>query len=75
MTQNRRKKKEPMTDKQDKQEAQTQTGIRIPESWLEELDEIAKQMSRPGQPVTRSVAMRLAIRSGIGALKAEVKRR
>lgn len=66
------KEKDSMTDKQ---EEQIQTSIQVPESWLKEIDGIAEDMSEPGQRVRRSVALRLALRRGIGVLKAEIRKR
>lgn len=55
-------------------ESQTQTAIRLPDSLLEELDELADTLSRPGMRLTRTDALRLAIYSGVEQLKKEKKR-
>jgi hypothetical protein len=53
-----------------------QTAIRVPDSWLEDLDKLAEQMSEPGsRHVMRSEVMRMAIRRGIVVLKEEAKKR
>ena len=48
-----------------------QIGLRVPEAWLEEIDEIAKYLSKPGMEASRTDAFRHAIRVGIDASKAD----
>jgi hypothetical protein len=57
------------------QEEIVQTAIRVPKVLLEELDEIAENMSQPGLKVTRTEALRLAIYRGVEQLKKEGKKR
>jgi predicted DNA-binding protein len=57
------------------QEEIVQTAIRVPKALLEELDEIAENMSQPGLKVTRTKALRLAIYRGVEQLKKEGKKR
>jgi metal-responsive CopG/Arc/MetJ family transcriptional regulator len=57
------------------QEEIVQTAIRVPKALLEELDEIAENMSQPGLKVTRTEALRLAIYRGVEQLKKEGKKR
>lgn len=59
----------------DKQEQQIQTAIRVPESWLGRLDELARQASRPGVRITRALVLRDALYQGIVAMEAERKKR
>lgn len=48
-----------------KQETQTQTAIRLPDSLLERIDKIAERMSQPGiNPVTRAEVIRLFVTQG-----------
>lgn len=59
----------------EKEEAQIQTGVRIPESWFDRLDKIAERLSQPGLPVKRTEALRLSIARGMAELEAEGKKR
>ena len=59
----------------DKQESHTQIAIRVPDSWLERIDKIAEQASRPGVRITRTGALRDALYRGIEAIEAERKKR
>ncbi|HEY5049343.1 MAG TPA: hypothetical protein VII50_00465 [Acidothermaceae bacterium] len=62
-----------MVDKQG-HEHQVQTAIRIPESWVDRLDKLAKIMSAPGVPATRAGALRSALYRGIVEMEKEKKR-
>lgn len=62
-----------MTDKTEEQ--QIQTAIRVPESWLEEFDRLAKDLSKPGMQISRADVHRMAIRRGLDALAKGSKKR
>lgn len=64
-----KKKKHPA-----KQERIIQTAIRLPESFLTLLDELAENMSQPGMRVTRAEALRIVAFRGAKELKEEQKR-
>jgi hypothetical protein len=70
-----RLKGDTVTDRQEKQESQVQTGMRVPESWLDRLDRLAKKRSEPGITITRTEMLRLATYRGIVELEAEDKKR
>jgi len=59
----------------DKEEAQVQTAIRIPESWIERIDKIAEQMSKPGMQISRADVHRIGLHRGIVELEKETKKR
>lgn len=44
-----------------------QVTIRLPKEYLDELDKLAKKLSRPGLRVTRVEALRSVIAKGLGA--------
>lgn len=48
-----------------------QIAIRVPKSWLEDADEIAHAISRPGFEASRTDAFRAAIARGFEVLRAE----
>jgi predicted DNA-binding protein len=53
-----------------KQERQTQTAIRLPDSLLERIDKIAERMSKStGIRTTRSDVHRLAVEQGVNKLE------
>lgn len=51
----------------------TQVSVNIPGDWVDELDRLAEVLTRDGLQVTRSDALRLAIRKGLDVL-AKAKR-
>lgn len=59
----------------EEREPQVQTAIRLPESMINRLDSVAKKMSQPGMPVTRTEVLRLAAHRGLDELEAEWKKR
>ena len=48
-----------------------QIALRIQPEWMQEADEIAQLISRPGFPATRTDAFRAAIARGFEALRAD----
>ena len=54
-------------------EERVQISIRIPRFWGQTADRIASKLSRPGFPVTRAEAYRVAIEKGFVALADELK--
>ena len=64
-----------MASDRKEEENHVQTAVRIPESWMERLDKIAEQMSRPGMRVTRAEALRLSAIHGIEYFEAEGKKK
>ena len=60
-----------MTDR----EEQEQVAIRLPVSWLKELDELAERRSTPATRITRTQVLREMIYTGIEQAKREGKRR
>lgn len=50
-----------------------QIAIRIPKGWLEDAEEIARLISRPGFEASKTDAFRAAIAKGFEALRAESK--
>lgn len=48
--------------------------LKLPPDWLDEAQEVAQELSKPGLNITRADALRLAIRRGLDALKADGKR-
>lgn len=58
-----------------KQEPQTQTAIRLPDSLLARIDKLATRLSQPGMAVTRAEVLRLAAFRGVADLEAEAKKR
>jgi hypothetical protein len=50
-----------------------QITFRIPSAWPGEADEIAKLLSRPGMPASRTDAIRAAIAKGFEVIRAEHK--
>jgi predicted transcriptional regulator len=58
-----------------KPEPQTQTAIRLPDSFLVRIDKIAENMSRRGMRITRSDALRIAMFEGAAVLEAEGKKK
>ncbi len=59
-----------------KQEHQTQTAIRVPDSLLERIDKIAERMSKAsGIHTTRADVHRLALENGVAGLEAKAKKR
>jgi predicted DNA-binding protein len=59
----------------DKQETQTQTGIRLSDSLLGRVDKLVERMSEPGLQLTRADILRLAVFRGVEQLEAEKKKR
>ena len=52
----------------------TQLTVNLPGGWVDELEHVAEALSRPGlPPVTRTDALRLAVRKGLDVLRAEHK--
>jgi hypothetical protein len=49
-----------------------QVSVRIEKAWVEQLDELARIMSRPGIELARADVLRAAIARGIEELRAEV---
>lgn len=45
--------------------------LKLPPEWLDEAQDLARDLSKPGVELTRADALRLAIRRGIDALRAE----
>lgn len=56
-------------------EEQEQVAIRLPLSWLQELDEFAEHMSTPATRVTRTQALREVIYRGIEQYRKETRKR
>jgi hypothetical protein len=54
-----------------KSENDTALNLLLPGDWLDDAQELARELSRPGAPLTRADALRLAIRRGIDVLRAE----
>jgi predicted DNA-binding protein len=54
---------------------QIQTALRLPESLLARVDELATHMSQPGMTVTRAEVLRLAAFRGVERLEAEKKKK
>lgn len=54
---------------------QTQTSIRLDDDAIARLDALAESLSRPGLPLTRADAMRIAIMTGLDTIDAEAKRK
>lgn len=50
-----------------------QITFRVPSEWLQEADDLAKALSRPGMEVERTGAFRAAIAKGFEALRVELK--
>ncbi len=50
-----------------------QISARVPTSWLEQFDAVAKRLSRPGLEVTRADAYRIALARGLDELREELK--
>lgn len=48
-----------------------QVSVHVPDSWGDELEQLAKVMSKPGLEVTKADVMRRALRMGLDALAAE----
>lgn len=48
-----------------------QITFRIPKEWLEEADEVADVLSRPGMRASRTDAFRAAVARGFAAIKAD----
>lgn len=48
-----------------------QVSVHVPESWGDEVEQLAETMSRPGLEVTKADVMRRALRVGLDALAAE----
>jgi len=46
----------------------------LPGEWLDEAQELAGLLSQPGAQLTRADAIRLAIRRGMDAMRAEAKK-
>jgi hypothetical protein len=46
-----------------------QVTVNLPSSWVDEVDELAESLTRPGVSVTRADALRLAVRTGLDALR------
>ena len=49
----------------------TPLSVNIPGGWVEEVERLVETMARPGMDVTRSDVVRMALRRGLDALKAE----
>lgn len=49
----------------------TQITLRVPVEWVVRADALARRLSRPGTPASRSVALRDALLRGIEALEEE----
>jgi hypothetical protein len=54
-----------------KSENDAALNLLLPSSWLEDAQELARELSRPGASLTRADALRMAIRRGIDVLRAE----
>lgn len=54
-----------------KSENDTPLHLLLPGDWLDDAQELATLLSRPGAPLTRADALRLAIRRGIDELRSE----
>jgi|HubBroStandDraft_1064217.scaffolds.fasta_scaffold397402_1 hypothetical protein len=48
-----------------------QVSVHVPESWGDEVEQLAETMSKPGLEITKADVMRRALRVGLDALKAE----
>jgi hypothetical protein len=59
----------------DKEESSIQIAVRLPESWLRELDDFAKAASEPGRQTYRADVHRMALRRGLDLLAKERKKR
>jgi len=59
----------------EKQESQTLTSVRLPDSLFERIDKLADRMSEPGMRVTRADVLRIAAFRGVEQLEAEKKKR
>ncbi len=59
----------------EKQETQTQTGIRLPDSVFDRIDKLVERMSEPGLRLTRADVLRLAVFRGIEQLETEKRKR
>ena len=55
-----------------KSDNDTALNLLLPGAWLEEAQELAGALSKPGAALTRADAIRLAIRRGIDVLRAEL---
>jgi|HubBroStandDraft_1064217.scaffolds.fasta_scaffold11214_7 hypothetical protein len=44
----------------------------LPSAWLDDAQELAGELSRPGASLTRADALRMAIRRGIDVLRTEL---
>jgi hypothetical protein len=51
-----------------------QVSVHVPESWGDEVEQLAETMSKPGLEVTKADVMRRALRVGLDAMAAEHKR-
>ena len=49
-----------------------QIALRVPPTWIEEAEEVAQLLSRPGLPVSKTEAFRAAIARGFEAIRADV---
>jgi hypothetical protein len=47
----------------------TQIALRMPTSWVERIDRLARQLSRPGIDVSRSEALRAVMIKGLEVLE------
>jgi predicted DNA-binding protein len=54
-----------------KQETQTQTAIRLPDSLLARIDKLAERMAPSGMTFTRADVHRIALTSGVEQLERE----
>jgi hypothetical protein len=50
-----------------------QIALRVPKKWLDEADQIAKLISRPGFEASRTDAFRAAIARGFEVMKTEAE--
>lgn len=58
------------TDEMPAKPATQQLSVRVEQELIEQLDALAHRLSRPGMPVSRADAMRVAMRAGIEVLNA-----
>lgn len=58
-----------------KQETQTQTAIRLPDSLLARIDKLATRLSQPGMAVTRAEVLRRAAYLGVEQLEKQKRGR
>jgi len=52
----------------------TQVSVNLPGNWMDEVEKLVHELARPGEVLTRSDVVRMALRAGLDVLSKAKKR-